>query len=142
MIDPLQLLLLHDLFIRSIYFGHRFVRYCSLTETFDFSRQVRSLLIWIIGWSVVCTSMLILNWSYTPFNVYPSIEKKLLMRPSFYRFIARFATFLIPILGFEMLPVLLILIKSRICINQILLDLKHRPIIAFFNTGRYDTITN
>ena len=69
-------------------------------------------------------------------------EKKLLMRLSFYRSMARFATLLIPILGFEMLPILLILIKSRICINQILLDLKHRPIIAFFNTGRYDTITN
>ena len=38
MIDPLQVLLLHDLFIRSIYFGHRFERYCSLTKTFDFSR--------------------------------------------------------------------------------------------------------
>lgn len=47
----------------------------------------------------------------------PSGEKKLLMRLSFYRFMVGFAT----------LPILLILIKSMICIIQILLDLKHHP---------------
>jgi antibiotic biosynthesis monooxygenase (ABM) superfamily enzyme len=57
----------------------------------------------------------------------PSGEKKLLMRLSFYRFIAGFAIILIPILGFAMLPILLILIISMICIIQILLDLKHHP---------------
>jgi low temperature requirement protein LtrA len=57
----------------------------------------------------------------------PSGEKKLLMRLSFYRFIAGFAIILIPILGFAMLPILLILLISMICIIQILLDLKHHP---------------
>lgn len=57
----------------------------------------------------------------------PSGEKKLLMRLSFYRFIAGFVIILIPILGFAMLPILLILIISVICIIQILLDLKHHP---------------
>jgi len=54
----------------------------------------------------------------------PNGEKKLLMRLTFYRFVVGFSIILIPIVGFAMLPILLTLIISAICIIQILLDLK------------------
>jgi low temperature requirement protein LtrA len=58
---------------------------------------------------------------------YASSERKLMKQLSVYRFTAGFAIILIPILGLALLPVVLILIVSMICIIQILLDLKHHP---------------
>lgn len=58
---------------------------------------------------------------------YAGGERKLMMQLSAYRFIAGFAIILIPLLGFAMLPILLILILSMVCIMQVVLDLKHHP---------------
>jgi low temperature requirement protein LtrA len=58
---------------------------------------------------------------------YASGERKLMTQLSVYRFIAGFAIILIPMLGLAMLPILLILIVSMVCIMQVALDLKHHP---------------
>jgi low temperature requirement protein LtrA len=54
-------------------------------------------------------------------------EKKVMIQGSVYRFVAGFAIILIPILTIAILPSVLILIISIICVIQIILDLRLHP---------------
>jgi uncharacterized membrane protein HdeD (DUF308 family) len=54
-------------------------------------------------------------------------RKKLIIQGSVYRFIAGFVIVRIPLLAIAILPLMLILLITVICVIQIILDLRHHP---------------